>query len=75
MMAPEHKHGLQCRQLGTLFFSLQDCSPEPTYLWFVQQTHQEAKGPEVSDHILGIALHVLLIEYVDQSLRLTETES
>lgn len=52
--------------LGILFFFF--FFLEPTYFRFVQQTHQEAKGPEVSNHILGIALHILLIEYVDQSL-------
>lgn len=49
--------------------TLQDCSLSPTYFRFVQQTHEEAKGPEVSSHILRFALHILLIEYVDQSLR------
>lgn len=68
MMAPEHKHGLQCshREYAA---GLRDCSLSPTYFRFVQQTHEEAKGPEVSSHILRIALHILLIEYVDQSLR------
>lgn len=49
---------------------LQDCRTAhcPTYFRFVQQAHEEAKGPEVSNHILRIALHILLIEYVDQSL-------
>lgn len=72
-MAPKQKHGLQCRHWE--HFSLEDCSLSPTYFRFVQQTHQEAKGLEVSNHILGIALHILLVEYVDQSLKFTETEN
>lgn len=39
-----------------------------TYIWFIQQTHDEAKGPEVPGHILRVALHIFLIQYVDQCL-------
>lgn len=39
-----------------------------TYIWFVQQTHYEAKGPEVPGHILRVVLHIFLIQYVNQGL-------
>lgn len=41
----------------------------PTYLWFIQQTDDDAKGPEVSNHILWVVLHILLFEDVNQSLK------
>lgn len=67
MMAPEHKHGLQTSH--QVHVCLRDCSLSPTNFRFVQQTYQEAKGPEVSNHILRIALHILKIEDVDHCLR------
>lgn len=39
-----------------------------TYIWFIQQTHDEAKGPEVPAHMLRVALHIFLIQYVNQCL-------
>lgn len=41
----------------------------PTYLRFIQQTYDDAKGPEVSDHILRVSVHALLSEDVNQSLK------
>lgn len=40
-----------------------------TYIRFIQQTHDEAKGSEVSGHILRVALHILLTQYVNQCLK------
>lgn len=40
-----------------------------TYIWFIQQTHDEAKGSEVSGHILRVNLHILLTQYVNQCLK------
>lgn len=45
------------------------CSVLLTYFWFIQQTHDEAKGLQVFDHVLRVALHILLVEYVNQSLQ------
>lgn len=39
-----------------------------TYIWFIQQTHDEAKGPEIPGHILRVALRIFLIQYVNQCL-------
>lgn len=44
------------------------CTLLCTYIWFIQQTHDEAKGPEVPGHILRVALHIFLIQYVNQCL-------
>lgn len=44
------------------------CSVLLTDFWFIQQTHDEAKGLQVFDHVLGVDLHVLLVEYVNQGL-------
>ena len=41
----------------------------PTYLRFIQQADDDAKGPEVPNHILQIALHILLFEDVNKSLK------
>lgn len=40
-----------------------------TYIWFIQQTHDEAEGSEVSRHILRFALHILLTQDVNQCLK------
>lgn len=40
-----------------------------TYFWFVQQAHDEAKGPEVSNQILRITFYILLIEQVNECLK------
>lgn len=45
------------------------CLVLPTYFWFIQETDDDAKWPEVSNHVLWITFHVLLFEDVNQSLK------
>ncbi len=40
-----------------------------TYLRFIKQADDDAKGPEVSNDILWVTLHILLFEDVNESLK------
>lgn len=40
-----------------------------TYLRFIEQADNDAKGPEVTSHIFWVTIHILLFEDVNQSLK------
>lgn len=62
--APEQKAGSRIHPLG----AFERCVLLRTYLWFIQQTHDEAKGPQVPGHILRVAVHIFLVQCVNQCL-------
>lgn len=68
--APEQKAGSRIHPLGTSECWVLLC----TYLWFIQQTHDEAKRPQVPGHVLRVAVHIFLVQCVNQSLNSQKQE-